>query len=161
MPSERVIVVAVEDIATAGVVAVGAAHLAMEQGADRLILVHVLDDHVVTNGLAGLVGGAPPLVETAAEGRSILRLAKQTVEAECRAANHSLPACDEELGEGRPGPTIARVATDNQAAAIVIGARRPHALGRLAHPEVVEHLRRHTAIPVHVVALQAETSPSS
>jgi nucleotide-binding universal stress UspA family protein len=161
MSSDLVIVVAVEDMATVGVVAAGAAQFAMEQGASRLILLHVLDDHALANGFSGLMGTPVPVVETREEASEILGYAEEIIAAEYGATERPLPVILRELGEGRAGPVIALAAADAQASAIVLGARRPHALGRLTHPDVVAYLRKHTATPVHVVSLQAETSPST
>jgi nucleotide-binding universal stress UspA family protein len=106
------------------------------------------------------MGLPEPLVESSTEGSSILRFAEEAIAAEYRAVNRPVPVVVRELGEGRAGPTIAQVAADAAATAIVVGARRPHAFGRFTHPDVVEYLQRHTAVPVHVVPLQAEPAQS-
>lgn len=156
MSHDRVIVVAVEDLGTAGVVAVAAAHFAMECAADRLVLLHVLDEHAIANVFRGFAGVPEPVVEMAEEGTAVLTLAEAAIDAEYGAVEQPKPVVARELGEGRPGPVIAGVAAEVGAEAIVVGTRRPHAFGRLTHPDVVEYLRKHTAVPVHVVALQAE-----
>jgi len=158
MADEGVIVVALEDLATAGIVATGAAQFAMEKKLRRVVLLHVLDPALVSNGLAGLISGAAPIVETVEDGEKILMVAEQTVKAEFEAVQRPLPAMSHELVEGRPGQAISQAAEKASASAIVLGARRPHALGRLAHPDVVDFLRGHCKIPVHVVALQESTS---
>lgn len=158
MSSESVIVVAVEDLGTAGVVAAGAAHFAMEQRAARVILLHVLDDHTVTNGLVGFMGVCAPVVEMAEEGVAALALAEAAMQAEYAGVNQSPPSIAREVREGKPGSVIGEVATQAGAAAIVIGARRPHAFGRLTHPDVVRYLRQHTQLPIYIVALQEAPS---
>lgn len=154
MAGEHVIVVALEDLATAGIVAAGAAQFAMEKNATRIALIHILDPALVSSGLAGLISGAAPMVETVADGEKILMLAEQTIKSEFAATQRPLPDISHELVEGRPGRAISQAAEEVSASGIVLGARRPHALGRLAHPDVVDFLRGHTSIPVHVVALQ-------
>jgi nucleotide-binding universal stress UspA family protein len=161
MLSEGLIVVAVEDVATAEAVAVGAARCAMEQSATRVILLHVLDSHGVVNGLASLAGAPVAIVETAEEGASVLARAEAILGAEYRARHRPVPSLIRELGEDGPGPTIAQVARDAGATAIVVGARRPHAFGRLTHPDVLEYLRHHTRLPVHVVSLQTGVPPNA
>lgn len=156
MSAEYVILVALEDMATTGVVAAGAAHVALEKDASRIILLHILDHHVVANGLAGIVGARTPVVETEEEGMAILRFGEATIKAEYGAVDRPVPEMVRMLGDGRAGPTIAMAAGDVGATALVVGARRPHALGRLTHPDVADYLRLHANLPVHVVALQAE-----
>jgi nucleotide-binding universal stress UspA family protein len=154
MTAEQNIVVALEDGATAGVVAAGAAHFAMERGNTRVVLIHVMDDHLIMNGFAGVMGTAPAsLSETTEEASSVLRLGEATLAAEYRAADRPVPPVEQVIENGRPGTVIARVARNVGATAIVIGARRPHALGRLTHPDVVSFLVLHTGVTVHVVPL--------
>jgi nucleotide-binding universal stress UspA family protein len=134
----------------------------MEQDASSAILLHVMDEHLVADGFAGLMGMSPAtLQETQEEGSALLRFAEATLAAEYEAVNRTAPAIVQRIAQGKPGSTIAQIATEAGATAIILGARRPHALGRLAHPDVVDFLRRHTAIPVHVISLQAETPQST
>jgi nucleotide-binding universal stress UspA family protein len=154
MSSERSIIVALEDMATAGVVGAAAAHIAVDESANRVILLHVLDAHTMASGFAGLAGAPVPIVETSEECRSVLALGEAAMSAEYEAMKQPVPSFVSRLVEGSPAACIAGVATDAGASAIVVGARRPHALGRLTHPNVVESLRRLTSLPVHVVPLQ-------
>ncbi len=157
MSDECTVLVALEDLATSGVVAAGAAQFAMEQDATRIILLHVLGNHFVANGLAGIVGAVAPSAEDPDEGSSILAGAEMTLQAEYSAVQKTPPQVVRQLVRGGPGSTIAQAAANLGATAIVVGARRPHALGRLTHADVVAYLREHTQLPIHVVALQAET----
>jgi nucleotide-binding universal stress UspA family protein len=62
------------------------------------------------------------------------------------------------VSAGDPAACIAQVAKDAGVAAIVVGARRPHAFGRLVHPDVRMSLRKCTNVPIYVVPLQADTT---
>lgn len=155
MTSECVVLVAVEDVATAGVVAAAAAHIAVDQSATQVVLLHVVDDHIASSGLIGFNTPMPVADETGEEGSSLLSLAEATVRAEYAALDQPAPPVVRQLCVGRPGTVIAQLAANVGATAIVLGARRPHAFGRLAHPDVRSSLVRLTGIPVHVVPLQA------
>jgi nucleotide-binding universal stress UspA family protein/quinol monooxygenase YgiN len=167
MPREVALVVAVEDAATAGIVGAGAAHIAMEQGATQVILIHVLDTHLLANALYG--GGAlhvpvpvTPAGESNAEADEVLASAEAAMRAEYEALECPLPAISHKLCDGRPcSATIAQVAADAGARGIVLGARRPHAFGRLAHPDVRASLSHHTTLPIYVVPLHAQPGRSS
>ncbi|HWE61061.1 MAG TPA: hypothetical protein VHB98_05070, partial [Chloroflexota bacterium] len=91
MPTEQVILVAVEDSATAGVVAAAAAQVAMAQNATTLVLLHVLDEHVVASGMYALVGCAVPLAETTEEGEQLLAYAEMAFRAEYTALERPMP----------------------------------------------------------------------
>lgn len=156
MVDEHTVLVAVEDSATAGVVAAEAAHLVMDQGGDRVIFLHVLDEHFVANGLFGLVGSPLPDYESKEEIDSILALAEAAFRAEFTATEKQAPETLSLSADGRPWQTIAAVAAQRDASVIVVGARRPHAFGRLTHPDVVDNLRHQTAVPIHIVSLQTD-----
>ncbi|HEX6508519.1 MAG TPA: universal stress protein [Chloroflexota bacterium] len=162
MAPEGTVVVAVEDAATAGSVAAGAVRVAIEHGATQLILVHVLDEHPLANALyqgggLSVPAPAPPIDETPGEVEQIFTAAEAAIRAACRTQEAPLPAITRWVGEGRPtGAIIARVAADTSAVAIVVGARRPHALGRLVHPDACAALRHHTHTPIRVVSLRGE-----
>ena len=161
MPREVTLVVAVEDAATAAIVSAGAAHLAMEQGATQVILLHAFDSHNFANALYG--GGgvsvpapATPIEESRGEAEEVLSLAEAAFRAEYQALECPLPTISRKLAQGRScAGCIAQIAADAGAKAIVVGARRPHVFGRLSHPEFRTALARHTAVPVHVVPLHA------
>ncbi len=161
MSGERVLVVAVEDIATAGVVAAAAAHTAMEREAGRVIFVHVLDSHTLATGLFGMTGALMPVVESEDEGHAVLALAEAAFRAEYVALERPSPAMDQQLIRGNPGSVIPEVVRSSGADGIVVGARRPHAFGRLTHPDVRSALVSHLEVPVFVAALQSDPPESA
>lgn len=154
------IIVAVEDSATASVVATAAAHLAMDEGVREVILAHVLDEHTSANAVFGLVPLSVPILERTEEGEQVLALAEAALQAEYAAQHREVPPVRRALLSGRAGQALAELATETGAVAMVLGARRPHAFGRLTHPDVRDYLAHHTTTPVRVVMLQADaTSP--
>ena len=157
MTSQQIIV-AVEDSATASVVATTAAHLAMDEGVREVILAHVLDEHTIANAVFGLAPVTLPVVESTEEGEQVLALAEAALRAEYTAQHRDPPPIRHALRSGRAGQALADLATETGAAAIVIGARRPHAFGRLTHPDVGAYLAHHTTAQVRVVMLQADAA---
>jgi nucleotide-binding universal stress UspA family protein len=162
MSSAGIILVAVEDRATASIVAVEAARVARERAAAAVILLHVLDPHSVVSALFSMSGAYATAAETPEEGEAILALAEATLRAEFAAAGMPPPAIRTAVVDctgGNPGAAIAHAAAAEGATLIILGARRPHALGRLTHADVRAYLQAHTACPVHVASLQ-ETPPA-
>lgn len=160
MSGARTILVAVEDHATAGIVAVEGARLAHQLPAGTVVLIHVLDPHNLVAALFSLSGTYGLVAESATEGEAVLGLAEAIMRAEFTAMGGPAPQIDRvliERAEGNAGAAIARVAAERGASLIVLGARRPHALGRLTHPDVRTHLAGHTSCPVHVTSLQEQT----
>lgn len=156
-PTPRGILVALEDSGTAGVVATAAAHIAMDQDATAVILLHVVDTYMVAGGLLSMSGVTVPVVETQDDQEAMLALAEAAIRAEYGALDRPAPSIVRRVRAGAPAAIIAEVAKDIGAAAIVLGARRPHAFGRLVHPDVRGSLAKCTKVPVHVVPLQAKT----
>ena len=160
MAADVTVVVAVEDEGTVGVVGAAAAHIAMELNATKIVLLHVLEHHSVSGGLLGLTLPVP-VAETLDECGSLLARAEEAVKAEYSALGKDVPSIARQLEGGDPGQVISSVAEAAGARAIMVGGRRPHAFGRLAHPDVGAWLRRHTDIPIRVAPLQAsEPSPA-
>jgi nucleotide-binding universal stress UspA family protein len=157
MTSNKVILVGVEDRATASAMGTAAAHIAMDERAAALLLVHVLDDHTIANAVFSLGSVVVPLAESTEEGDEILGLAEAAFEAECAAKRQVPPRVTRALRSGPAGRALAEAASEASASAIVVGARRSHVLGRLTHPDVREYVAHHTAIPVRVVMLQEDT----
>lgn len=155
MSQERTIVVGVEDLATAGIVAVEAAHVAMHQNADAVVLVHVLDEHPLLTAVYGSVGYAAAVKESPEDGERILALAEAALRAEFEALKRSTPAIRHEISQGKPSAVIKGIAGEVGAVAVVLGARRPHAFGRLTHPNVREEIADRAACPIHIASLQA------
>jgi nucleotide-binding universal stress UspA family protein len=155
-PAPRSMLVGLEDRATAGVVATAAAHLAMAQDATALIVLHVLDTHMVAGGLLGLAGDLAPVVETEDDQEALLALAEAAIRAEYDALDRPVPAITRVVRAGALAAILAQVAEESGAAAIVVGARRPHAFGRHVHPDVRASLAACTTVPIYVVPLQAE-----
>lgn len=154
--SERTIVVAAEDASTAGVVGAAAAHVAMEADATAIILLHVVENHVVAQGLMTMALPVP-MQETKDEAQTVLAEAEAALRAEYVALDRPMPSITRRLLGGTATATvIAEVANEAGAVTIVVGGRRPHAFGRLAHADVRASMRHHTKIPVHVAPLQAE-----
>lgn len=154
-PPPQRILVALEDSATAGVVATAAVPIAIERDASEVVLLHVTDTYTLTGGLLNLSAVTVPVAETADERRALFALAEAAIRAEYAALEKPVPAISERMSAGTPAGAIAQVAKEIGAAAIVLGARRPHAFGRLVHPDVRSTLAGCTTIPVQVVPLQA------
>jgi nucleotide-binding universal stress UspA family protein len=161
MAPERTIVVAVEDTATAGVVGAAAAHVAMEENATAIVLCHVVESHIVAQGLMNMAAPVP-MRETQSEAQSVLAETEAALRAEYAALDHPSPTISQRLVGGTAiGAVLCEVANEVGAAKIVVGGRRPHAFGRFAHADVRAGLRHHTKIPVHVAPLQAvESQPT-
>lgn len=158
MTGKQTILVGVEDMATAGVVAVEAARVAMEREASEIVLLHVLDLHPLMNAVFGMGNYCAPVMETTEDGERLLAYTEQAIRAEYAACEREAPAIEHEVTEGEVGYAVSRVAKDRGAETVVLGARRPHAFGRLIHPDVRSHVADHVTCPVHVAALQ-ETPP--
>jgi nucleotide-binding universal stress UspA family protein len=151
----RTLIVAVEDSGTATVVAAEAAHVALATGTMNLVLVHVLDPHAIPNAAVALSGYYVPIAETAQEGEALTALAEQVIRAECAALGKPAPAMTHVVVGGNPAPVIAHLVSEYNADGIVLGARRPHAFGRLTHPDVRSHVSGHTRVRIHIASLQA------
>jgi nucleotide-binding universal stress UspA family protein len=156
MADERRILVAVEDMMTATTVAATAARAAAEDGATEIILLHVLSAHPTLRSLLHLPDEEP--AATPGEGESVLELAERAVRAQCAALGVPAPSIAYELTHGEPATEIARVASEQQVALVVLGARRPGAFG-LNHPDVRGGLGSRVKCPVRVAALQAGPKP--
>ena len=150
------LLVGLEDQVTAGVVAAAAAHIGLAQDATALILLHVIDTHIVTGGLLSLSGVMGPVGDTGQDQEVMFADAEAAIEAEYAALQRPVPPITRRVSAGAPAAIIAQAAKEVGAAAIVVGARRPHAFGRFVHPDVRASLAACTTAPVHVVPLQAE-----
>lgn len=153
--SSRRLVVGIEDLGTAGVVAAHAAHVAVEQNADSILLLHVLDDHCVLTGMYALALPATSLAETPEEGGYVLAVAEAALRAEFGAMKQTLPEVECRAVGGPPGSALADCTAQPDVIGVVLGARRPHAFGRLTHPDVRSHIQHHGSVPVFVAPLQA------
>lgn len=161
MPDEHVVMVAIEDLATAGAVAAEAVRAARAQQATHLLLVHVLDEHPVVSGMLGLSGSyAGPITESESDGEAILAAADAVIRAEFAALGSPMPAITHMLAQGHAGSVLAQLAGEHRAELLVVGARRPHLFGRLTHPDVRAHIHGRAPCPVRVASLQ-ETAPTS
>ncbi len=155
MAEAHTLIVAVEDSGTTTIVAVEAAHVALATGATKLVLLHVLDPRAIPSAAVALSGYYIPIAETEQEGEALLALAEQVIRAECAALGKPAPAMEHVVVGGNPGPVIAQMVSEHGAEGIVLGARRPHAFGRLTHPDVRSHLSGHARVRIHVASLQA------
>jgi nucleotide-binding universal stress UspA family protein len=154
MAHEMTIVVAIEDLSTAGAVAAEAVHLAIDQGATALLLIHVLDEHPVINGMLGVTGAPAPLVETEEQGEELLGVAERVIRAEFEARGMPAPSISHVLASGFAGEALCYAVKEHNAAWIVVGARRPHLFGWITHPDVKAHIASHVPCKVHVAPLQ-------
>ena len=162
MPGETTIMVALEDLATAGAVAGEAVRLAVREDATRLLLVHVLDAHTVVNSILAMAGApSEPVLESQAEGERMLALAAQVIQGEFAALGRSTPAIEEVLGRGSVAETLGRIAEAHRAVWLVVGARRPHLFGRLTHPDVRANLAGRSSVRIHVASLQEVPTPAA
>ena len=156
MSTERTIVVAVEDTATAPAVAAVAAQAAMEEEASAIVVLHVVERHTVAQGLMTVALPPVPLLETADEARSVLAAAEAAVRAAYVEAGRPEPRIERRVKEGASaGSIIVEVAEKVGALRIVVGGRRAHVLGRLVHADVCTSITHHTTIPVQVAEVQA------
>jgi len=155
MSEERAIVVAVEDAMTATTGAAEAAHVAVDTAATTGVLLHVLDAHTMVNAMFTMGGYWAPIAETREDGAAVLDVAEGALRAELAALGRPAPAIRHEIAEGSAGEAIAHDADAHDAIRIVLGARRPHAFGRLTHPDVRAHLAAHGRSSLHLAALQA------
>jgi nucleotide-binding universal stress UspA family protein len=103
-----------------------------------------------------MAGVTVPMVDAGDEREAMLALAEAAIRAEYIALERQVPAITRRISAGAPVACIAQAAEELRAAVIVLGARRPHAFGRLVHPDVRASLARCTKVPVHVVSLQAD-----
>lgn len=151
----RTLVVAIEDLATAGVVAVEATQVAREMNANHILLVHALNEHTVISAIFGAANYAAPIAETTDDGLQLLRLAESEIQAEYAAVGVQVPLIELQVGDGAPSKVIEQAARTDGVIGVVIGARRPHALGRLTHADVRSYVAPRLSVPVRIAALQA------
>src|SRR6185312_2863156 len=147
MADSRILIVGIEDLGTAGVVAAHAAHVALEQQATQLVLLHVLDEHTMLSGMYAIAIPTTTMAETAEEGGRVLVLAEAALRAEFTALKQPLPAIKPKVVDGPPGAALTEFAAHPGVIGIVLGARRPHAFGRLTHPDVRSQVQRHGHVP--------------
>lgn len=157
MAHERCLLVAVEDLSTATTVAAAAAHVVVEQDTTEVHLLHVLNQHPLIHGLLNLGGPASQATEAPEDGELVLTLAERALRAELATMDRAAPAIAHDLAAGEPATVIAETARKCGAAAILVGARRPHAFG-LLHPDIRATLAAHAPCPVHVAMLQEPSS---
>ncbi len=151
----RTLVVAIEDLATAGVVAVEAARVARDMNVNHITLVHVLNEHTLISALFGAANYAAPIAETEDEGAQLLKVAESDIRAEYRAVDTAAPTFESLVSDGFPARVIEEAAHSSGVVGVVLGARRPHALGRLTHADVRSHVSSRLSVPVRIAALQA------
>jgi len=161
MAGGNTVVIALEDLSTAGLVAVEGAHVVRDTDAASVVLLHVLDNHPVVGAMFSAGGQCLQLTATSEEVEMIFSLAEQVLRAELTALEHAIPTIEREVAEGNIPAAIEETATARDAAVIVLGARRPHAFGRLLHPDVRSHVATHAPCPIHVAALQEVVSRES
>jgi nucleotide-binding universal stress UspA family protein len=63
-----------------------------------------------------------------------------------------VPTTRRQIATGDPAVAIARIAGEYGAREIVLGARRPQALGQMFHRDVRAYLARHSGAHLHVAA---------
>jgi nucleotide-binding universal stress UspA family protein len=149
---ERRIVTAVADEGTSEAVAMEAAHVALEHDAETVIFVHVLDAHPIVSGLYGISGVPGRIRETEDEGETLLARAEAVLHAVYAGRGCPAPTTRREIATGDPAVAIAGIAGEYDARDIVLGARRPHALGQVFHRDVRAYLATHSRAQLHVGA---------
>jgi nucleotide-binding universal stress UspA family protein len=102
----------------------------------------------VAGGVLGLSGSTVPVIDTDDDQEALLALAEAAIRAEYGALERPVPAITRIVRAGAPAAILAQVAEESGAAAIVVGARRPHAFGRLVHPDVRASLAACTTVPI-------------
>lgn len=156
MAETTTIMAAIEDMSTASIVAVETARVAIECHAEDIVLMHVLDHHAVLNAVLGMHGYCEPVHELREQAEDLLSLAQQAIAGEYQAHGGGLPRVRFAVEDGDIATAIARIAHEEGAGIVVLGARRPHAFGRLVHPDVritIAHkLPAH--VQVHIAYLQ-------
>ncbi len=153
METERVLVVALEDRRTAPAVARKAALVAIAERAHLVVLLHVIDS-LVGSGLgfesAGCwVADAAPMDET----DEILDAAENTLRAVYGTHRRPPPTIGRVAAAGPIPDAITRTVVSNHAVGVVVGARRPHLLGLLFHPDVTARIAPRLGCPIHVAPL--------
>jgi nucleotide-binding universal stress UspA family protein len=161
MADTQPLVVAIEDLSTVGAVAGAAARLALQQRTPTLVLVHVIEEHAVLNGiLTTSFSPVDPILEPVSEAQECLDLAEQIIAAEFQAQGQSAPVVRKELGRGSPSRVLALACEAYQATGVVLGARRPHLFGRMTHPDVRRQFAALSSCLVHLAPLQEGTQPA-
>jgi len=155
MKTELTLVVAIEDISTIRCVGKEAAHVAMEIGATRIVLLHVLDQHPLSGAAVAMSGYYFPVAEPPEEGSTLLQEAQAAVCAEFDREGIAVPEMDLLVGKGMPSMVIEEVIKSFGAGDVVLGARHHHLLGSLVYGDVRAHLKCLDARHVHVAALEA------
>lgn len=153
METERVLVVALEDRKTAPAVARKAGLVAIAERTRMVVLIHVAADTVGTGLGFEPAGYWIPYGAPTTETDDILDAAESTLRA-VYAAHHQVPPTIRRVTETGPIPErITGVAITNHAVGVVLGARRPHKLGLLFHPDVAARVASRLSCPIHVAPL--------
>src|SRR3954452_452731 len=119
----RLLVVGIEDLGTAGVVAAHAAHVAVAQLAAKVVLLHVLDEHCMLTGMYALAMPATSLAETPEEAGHVLMVAEAALRAEFAAMKQPLPEIELKVVGGPPGAALTENSAQPGVVGIVLGAR--------------------------------------
>jgi nucleotide-binding universal stress UspA family protein len=153
METERILVVALEDRRTAPAVARKAGLVAIAERTRLVVLLHVVADMVGTGLGFEPAGCWMPDGTPTEEVTNILDAAENTLHAVYAAHHQAPPIIRRVIGTGPIPEAIRRAATTNQAVGVVLGARRPHKLGLLFHPDVAARVAPQLTCPVHVAPL--------
>jgi nucleotide-binding universal stress UspA family protein len=153
MEIERVVIVAVEDRATAQAVARKAALVAIAEHLHKVVLFHAIDELVVPEFGFAMAGCWMPDAARFEEADQILDVADHTLRAAYEAHGCTVPAVERVVETGPIPEAIAHTAAIYHAVGVVLGARRPHRLGSLFHPDVAARIARQVHCPIYVAPL--------
>ena len=157
MKAEHTLVIAIEDISTIHCVGKEATHIAIEVGAKRLVLLHVLDQHPLSGAAVAMSGYYMPIGESPEDGAALLKRAEAAIEAEFDRRGTPRPEIELLVGQGNPSEAIEDVVRDYGAEDVVMGARHRHVFGRLMYSDVRAHLKCLDAHHIHIAPLQEPT----
>ncbi len=147
------LVVALEDRRTAPAVARKAALVAIAERARMIVLLHVIDELVVTEVGFAMAGCWLPGAAPIDEAEEILDAAEHTLRAVYGAHWRPVPTIRRVVATGPIPEVIARTAVTYHAVGVVLGARRPHRLGLLFHTDVAARIAPHLRCPLYVAPL--------
>ncbi len=160
MKTAGTLVIAIEDTSTIQCVGKEGTHVAIEVGATKLVLLHVLDQHPLSGAAVAMSGYYLPIAESTEDGAVLLKRAEAAIQAEFDRLGLPRPEIELLVGQGNPSTVIEDVIRDRSAEDVVLGARHRHLFGRLMYSDVRAHLKCLDAHHIHVAPLQEPTATS-
>jgi nucleotide-binding universal stress UspA family protein len=131
--------------------------VAIAERVHLVVLLHVIDDPVGTGFGFEPAGCWIPGAAPVNEADEILDAAENTLRAVYGTHRRPLPMVGRVAAAGPIPEAIMRTAVTNHAVGVVLGARRPHRLGALFHPDVAARIAPRLDCPIHVAPLLRST----